>query len=93
MGEFGILGRRYFRKGKEKRTHQIHAFEKQSHAAIRHIAFKEYLKHFPLVAKEYGLLKMLVAKECQGDMQKYCDGKDSFIKEHEAKAVSWFKRA
>lgn len=26
MGEFGIPGRRYFRKGGEKRTHQIHVF-------------------------------------------------------------------
>lgn len=25
MGEFGIRGRRYFRKGEEIRTHQIHA--------------------------------------------------------------------
>jgi len=93
MGEFGITGRRYYRKGKEKRTHQIHAFEKQSHAAIRHIAFKEYLKNFPLIAEEYSKLKTLVAKQCLGDMQKYCDGKDSFIKEHEAEAVSWYNRA
>ena len=28
MGEFGIPGRRYFRKGGEKRTHQIHIFER-----------------------------------------------------------------
>ncbi|MFD3262223.1 GrpB family protein [Paenibacillus lentus] len=27
MGEFGIKGRRYFRKGGDDRTHQIHAFQ------------------------------------------------------------------
>ncbi len=27
MGEFGIPGRRYFRKGEDNRTHQIHAFQ------------------------------------------------------------------
>ena len=28
MGEFGIEGRRYFRKGGDNRTHQIHMFSK-----------------------------------------------------------------
>lgn len=27
MGEFGIVGRRYLRKGGDERTHQIHIFE------------------------------------------------------------------
>lgn len=26
MGEFGIAGRRYFRKGGDERTHQVHIF-------------------------------------------------------------------
>lgn len=29
MGEFGIKGRRYLRKGGDNRTHQIHIFEKK----------------------------------------------------------------
>lgn len=29
MGEFGIPGRRYFRKGGECRTHQVHVFEEK----------------------------------------------------------------
>lgn len=31
MGEFGIEGRRYFRKGGDNRTHQIHIFEQSNH--------------------------------------------------------------
>src|ERR1700723_1322421 len=27
MGEYGIVGRRYFRKGAQKRTHNVHVFE------------------------------------------------------------------
>ena len=30
MGEFGIPGRRYFRKGGDNRTHQIHIFEQSN---------------------------------------------------------------
>jgi GrpB-like predicted nucleotidyltransferase (UPF0157 family) len=43
MGEFGISGRRYFRKDNEEgiRTHQIHAFETGSAEIERHIAFRD----------------------------------------------------
>ncbi|OOF03318.1 hypothetical protein BZG79_14385 [Salinivibrio sp. MA427] len=88
-GEFGIPGRRYFQKGGVQRTHQVHAFLTGSHEAQRHIAFKEYLIAFPEVADEYGVLKKTGAVICNNDMYVYCRHKDSFIKEHEAKALSW----
>ena len=37
MGEFGIEGRRYFRKGGDNRTHQIHIFEQSNHKDIKGI--------------------------------------------------------
>ncbi|WP_207626996.1 GrpB family protein [Photorhabdus stackebrandtii] len=43
-GEFGILGRRYFQKGGDNRTHQIHVFEKGSHHITEHLAFRNYLR-------------------------------------------------
>src|SRR5215203_6087144 len=45
MGEFGIEGRRYFRKDDERglRSHQIHVFEYGSDQVRRHIAFRDYL--------------------------------------------------
>ncbi|MFO6423568.1 GrpB family protein [Motilimonas sp. KMU-193] len=88
-GEFGIPGRRYFQKGVSQRTHQVHAFLTGSHEAKRHIAFKEYLIAFPEVADEYGVLKKAGAKICNNDIDVYCSHKDSFIKEHEAKALNW----
>ena len=33
MGEFGIAGRRYFRKGGDERTHQVHIFEESNRSA------------------------------------------------------------
>ncbi len=45
MGEFGIKGRRYYRKGGEERTHQIHIFAAANGKEIRrHLAFRDYLK-------------------------------------------------
>src|SRR4051794_14157180 len=39
LGEFGIKGRRYFRKGGENRTHQIHIFQFDNDVGIeRHLA-------------------------------------------------------
>lgn len=58
MGEFGIPGRRYFRKGGDRRTHQLHIFEKTNVQEIeRHLAFCDYLRAHPEKADEYGALK------------------------------------
>ncbi|MGA1871720.1 MAG: GrpB family protein [bacterium] len=86
-GEFGIPGRRYFQKGDDKRTHQIHAFVSGDFNVTRHIAFRDYLRSNPAVAVEYGELKKSVAKTCNNDIEKYCDGKDAYVKQHEAIAV------
>lgn len=91
-GELGIPGRRYFRKGGDNRTHQIHAFKTGDENLIRHLAFKEYLIAHPEVAKAYGHLKYQIAQTCNHDIEKYSDEKDPFIKEHEAKALEWYKK-
>jgi GrpB-like predicted nucleotidyltransferase (UPF0157 family) len=57
MGEFGIPGRRYFHKGKEKRTHHIHIFQDGSPDIKRHLAFRDYLQSYPDVGARYGALK------------------------------------
>lgn len=62
MGEFGIIGRRYFRKGGDNRTHQIHAFQYDNIQEIeRHLAFRDYLRQNPKISKEYGELKSKLA--------------------------------
>ena len=53
MGEFGIEGRRYFRKGGDNRTHQIHIFEQSNHKDInRHIAVRDFLRTHPEFSPE-----------------------------------------
>jgi len=87
MGEFGILGRRYFPKGGDNRSHQIHAFLRDDPNVYRHIAFRDYLRRHPEVAQEYAALKRQVARTCDNDIGRYCDGKDTYVKRVEAIAL------
>lgn len=89
MGAFGIVGRRYYRKGVDDRTHQIHAFQISDPNLCRHLAFRNYLREYPEIRKEYAALKERVASECDHDINEYCDGKNDFIQLHEAKALDW----
>lgn len=90
MGEFGIPGRRYFRKGGDERTHQIHMFAESSRRDIqRHLAVRDYLRAHREAAEEYGRLKAGLAKKFPYDIEGYCDGKDAFMKQLEQRALLW----
>ena len=91
MGEFGISGRRYFRKDnrEEIRTHQIHIFESGSAQVKRHLAFRDYLIAHPADAQKYSELKRTLAARHSQNMDGYIDGKDEFIKETDRKAARW----
>jgi len=91
MGEFGILGRRYFRKDNREgiRTYQIHVFEAGSAQVTRHIVFRDYMIVHPEDARKYSELKSKLAKEHSQSIDGYVDGKDSFIKEIDRKALLW----
>lgn len=89
MGEFGIPGRRYFRKGGDERTHHLHIFEKNSSGAYRHLAFRNYLRSHPVKKEAYGALKIKLAEQYPHDIEKYMDGKDPFIKQTEKEALLW----
>lgn len=91
MGEFGIAGRRYFRKGGQNRSHQIHAFQYDSVRDItRHLAFRDYLRRHADVRTAYGALKEELAARHPNDMESYCAGKDMFIKRTERAALQWY---
>lgn len=90
MGEFGIAGRRYFRKGQEKRTHHVHIFQEGSPDIKRHIAFRDYLRAHPNLRDRYGALKSKLAEQFPFDKESYINGKDALVKEIEAQALEWF---
>ncbi|AXQ99255.1 GrpB family protein [Pseudoalteromonas piscicida] len=89
MGEFGIAGRRYFRKGIVSRTHHLHAFLAGSDGVKRHLAFRDYLITFPDIATQYAKVKQEAVNACNQDMEKYIAFKNDFIQYHEQHALLW----
>ena len=91
MGEFGIAGRRYFRRDNAagQRTHQVHAFRAGSPHVGRHLAFRDFMRAHPALAARYGELKQKLAEAFPNDIDAYMDGKDGFIKDMQARALAW----
>ncbi len=67
----------------------MHAFEAKSPQIERHLAFRDYMIAHPAEAQIYGELKRRLARVNPDDIEAYLDGKDPYIKEHEAKAITW----
>ena len=90
MGEFGIVGRRYFRKDNSLgiRTHHVHIFEADSPEIERHLAFRDYMITHPVEAQQYSNLKRKLAGQHPHNIEAYMDGKDEFIKDIDRKAAS-----
>lgn len=90
-GEFGIKNRRFFYKGKDKRTHHVHVFQKGDQEIEKHLNFRDYLIDHPQKACKYSRLKEKLAQKYSDDIDSYCEGKDEFIKEIDKKALKWAK--
>ncbi len=91
LGEFGISGRRFFRKDNAagNRTHHLHTFAVESPQVSRHLAFRDYLNAHPAAAQQYSHLKQALAQQYSADLQAYLDGKDEFIKAIDRAASQW----
>jgi GrpB-like predicted nucleotidyltransferase (UPF0157 family) len=91
MGEYGIPGRRYFRKDNREgvRTRHVHAFEAGSAEVERHLAFRDYMRAHAGEAQRYSELKRKLAEEHPRSIDGYMDGKDGFIKEMDRRAARW----
>ena len=91
LGEFGIEGRRYLRKGGDERTHQIHIFQADDWNNIgRHLAFRDYMRTHEKEREKYAQIKIELAKKFPYDIDGYCDGKENFVREMEEIALSQF---
>ncbi|MEK3854354.1 GrpB family protein [Cytobacillus sp. FSL H8-0458] len=91
-GENGLPGRRYFQKGGNLRTHHIHIYEKGNPAITRHLAFRDYLRENGEDAKQYGTLKLELAKQFPFDINSYIKGKEALVQEIEMRAMEWYKK-
>ncbi|MBX9974802.1 GrpB family protein [Cytobacillus firmus] len=88
-GENGLPGRRYFQKGGNQRTHHVHIYEIGNPHITRHLAFRDYLRLNGEEAKQYGALKMELAKQYRLDIDAYIKGKEALVREIEMKAIKW----
>ncbi|RPK01537.1 GrpB family protein [Priestia endophytica] len=90
MGEFGIKQRRYYCKGGNNRTHQIHAFQYDNTQEIeRHLSFRDYLCQNSEIRQQYGELKSKLAHKFPNDINGYSNGKDEFVRKIEKEALKW----
>jgi len=78
MGEFGIPGRLYFRKGKP-RSHHIHMAVHGSDFWRDQTGFRDLLRARPDLANEYAALKRELAARYGADHTGYIDAKTPFI--------------
>ena len=91
LGEFGISGRRYLRKGGDERTHQIHIFQADDWNNIgRHLAFRDYMRTHEKERDEYAKIKKDLAQKFPYDIDGYCKGKENFVREMEERALTQY---
>ncbi|MET3690444.1 GrpB-like predicted nucleotidyltransferase (UPF0157 family) [Priestia megaterium] len=88
-GEWGITGRRLFRKGGENRTHHIHFYQFDNPEIERHLIFRDYLRSHPEEATKYSIFKEELAKRFD-NINEYSLAKKTFVKEMEKQALHWF---
>jgi GrpB-like predicted nucleotidyltransferase (UPF0157 family) len=91
-GELGIAERRYCALSDHRgnRVAQLHFFAADSPHATRHIAFRDYLRAHPEVARAYEQEKRRARDLYPNDSRAYTDEKDAWIRRTEARALVWF---
>jgi len=90
MGEYGIAGRRYFRRTVGGvRTHHLHIFEIGSPTVLIHLAFRDYLRAHPERRAAYAAVKQAIVSGDLGGGAPYAQAKAAFAKALEHEATAW----
>ena len=63
-----------------RRTHHLHLVPSDSPRFRDELAFRDYLRGHPDVAREYGALKRRLAREFRHDREPYTDAKADFVR-------------
>ena len=90
MGEYGIPGRRYFRKRTESDTSvNVHVFQCGNEELARHLRFRDYLIAHEETARAYAAHKRELAQESWDSTNEYAEAKTEFIRRIERRAYAW----
>jgi GrpB-like predicted nucleotidyltransferase (UPF0157 family) len=92
-GELGLPGRRYCSKSDPdtgRRLVQLHCYAQGSQEITRHLAFRDYLRRHPDVARAYDREKIRCRALHPDDSHAYGDCKGQWIETAEAEALTWF---
>ena len=90
-GDWGIPGRRLFRKGGEERTHHIHFYQTDNPQIERHLIFRDYLRCHPEEVTRYSRFKEELAERFENTSE-YSPAKKTFVMEMEQLALSWYSK-
>jgi GrpB-like predicted nucleotidyltransferase (UPF0157 family) len=91
-GEFGIAERRYCTLDDfGRRLVNAHFYAVGNPQIERHVAFRDYLRAHPEVAREYEALKIRLAAEYGNDVLEYADAKTPWIRSVESAAISFYR--
>ena len=88
LGENGIPGRLFLRKGRP-RSHHVHAVLFGDDHWERHLAFRDYLRINAQERDAYAEFKRTLVHEVDGDRDRYVDGKEVYAAALEQRARAW----
>jgi len=81
-GEYGIVGRRYCTLDDPetgRRKFQLHCYEEDNREITRHLAFRNYLRAHPEIAREYDAEKHCCRELHPDNSHRYSDAKAAWI--------------
>ncbi|NMP23130.1 GrpB family protein [Sulfobacillus sp. DSM 109850] len=87
-GEWGIAGRRLFRKGGENRSHHLHVYPEGHPEIRRHLVLRDYLLTHPQEVEAYSAVKWELARRYD-DTEDYSPAKKPYVRALEQRALSW----
>jgi GrpB-like predicted nucleotidyltransferase (UPF0157 family) len=82
-GNMGVEGREAFRRTFDDGLMKFHLYvcPKDGKGYLEHVAFRDYLRSNETARREYGALKLTLAKTYCHDIDKYIDNKTEFVRD------------
>jgi inhibitor of KinA sporulation pathway (predicted exonuclease) len=90
LGEYGIAGRHFFRKGSPP-SHHLHWVRKGGDFWWKQVVFRDYMRAVPDEAQAYEVLKKGLAEKFHNDRSRYTAAKTDFVVAALERAWAWTK--